>query len=71
MPRSKCTYGQAREFYRNYVIYSWCSSELLFTMCVCRIIYKLCITSNFLQNYIFYKYASLQGENKTCLPDSW
>ena len=29
MPGDKCTYDQAHELQRNYVIYSWCSSKLL------------------------------------------
>ena len=35
----------------------------------CRAIYKVWITLNFLQNNIFYNYASLQSENKTCLSE--
>ena len=35
----------------------------------CRVIYKVCITLNFLQNNIFYNYASLQSENKACLSE--
>lgn len=34
----------------------------------CRVIYKVCTTLNFLRN-IFYNYARLQSENKTCLSE--